>query len=295
MIQVDDEIRLDFNDTQEGPKLIPNSDHKDSKHIDMKYFEEFLKYERHRNHEEAMQDYATYASYGEKIRSQYKQVLSKIFLNKVEGISEELQKDLSKDDGQPILKRQQIRKVDTEHSEMFEKVSVAPYTLEKIRKKQNSTERPNTSHNKSVSRIGNRSFVRRECKLKSDNSTSLLNERSKPIKGKPKSKFNAYSYQNSDRSFDKIDKASTLSHKPRIREKSAKVNQSGKRLHNTSISIARSEHEHERIPKVFKDMNIYELMRHMHGILNLYDKNEQLGTGIVLHYLITIRSHSRGI
>ena len=63
-----------------------------------------------------------------------KGMLDKIFITPVENISNELEKDLTGNGVEDIIKRQMIRKVRPEFWEFFENVSTAPYSLRNWRK-----------------------------------------------------------------------------------------------------------------------------------------------------------------
>lgn len=64
-----------------------------------------------------------------------KEKLDKIFIAATEGISKELEQDLARNGADMIFKRQNLRKVDPDTSLFFEPVSVAPYNLDRTRKK----------------------------------------------------------------------------------------------------------------------------------------------------------------
>ena len=159
--------------------------------IHQKYFDEFLSHDK-RNQLEGLFD--RNISYGAKIREKQKEMLDKIFLGPVEGISDELQADLATG-SKKIITRQKIRMVDRENNEMFENISIAPYTLdENKRRHHRSLSHSSTSHRSSKNTFPSRSFITHRHKPKHDQSSSILNEQHKLMS-------NAYTYHPSN-SFD---------------------------------------------------------------------------------------------
>ena len=202
--------------------------------------------------------------------SKNSQIIKRMLIFPIEGISEELEKDLAQNEGEKIIKRQGIRKMDQEYSEFFENVSVAPLIFQKGRAR---------FAKKKISRDlskGKQAFSHRKTNLSFNASTLSSVAPSCLLKEKEQ---NPYSYQHSENSIG-TDQQDYQINYHKANNKKHRRSTTSKISHNKGAYNDRSRDMYDK-NKIFKEMDIKELVRHRFGLLNLYHDPKMQPSGMV--------------
>ena len=172
------------------------------------------------------------------------------------------------------MKIKNKRVMDEEYSEFFAPVNKCNYSLENSRRM--LPNKPSKS-NKNIK------LPRRQNDSKIVRMTTSRPHTSKAKSSRRQYQNNAYSFQNTENSFDVDNNKSIHSQKPGTGDSKRR------KLHTSRIAMTQGKAQkkmhstfahknNERIYKVFKDMDINDLIKHEKGILNLHNelkKNQQ--------------------